>query len=83
MKGKLYKLALWYIGKCNSKWNIPNKDIQTLKRLTYRRTNDKAYLLYGLDAEWRNFGRYDVLDNAVQKLAKYEDMADNKDLRNE
>lgn len=78
MRRKLYTLALWYIGKCNSKWNIPNKDTQTLERLTYR-NHDKAYLIYGLDAEWRNFGRYNVLDNAIQKLAKYEDMEDNKD----
>lgn len=72
MKRKLYKLAIWYIGRCNAKWSKPVKDIKSLDRLTYR-SGDKAYLSYGSDAEWRNFSRYDVLDNAIQKLAEYED----------
>ena len=33
----------------------------------------KAYLCYGADAEWKSFSRYNVLDNAIQKLAEYED----------
>ena len=72
IRRKLYRLAMWYIGKCNAKWNKPDENIQSLDRLTYR-NNEKAYLRYGADAEWRHFNRYDVLDNAIQKLAKYED----------
>lgn len=71
MKCKLYRLAVWYIGKCNKKWDKPTKEIKTLDRLTYR-NGDKAYLFYGGDAEWQNFSRYDVLENAIQKLEKYE-----------
>ena len=76
MKRKLYKLAIWYIGRCNAKWNKSVKDIKSLNRLTYKR-GDKAYLSYGCDDEWRNFSRYDVLDNAIQKLAKYKDKQPN------
>ena len=76
IKCKLYKLAVWYIGKCNLRWDKPTKDIDKLDRLTYRNCG-KAYLLYGADAEWRNFSRYDVLDNAIQRLAKYEDAMKN------
>ena len=72
IKCKLYKLAVWYIGKCNLQWDRPVNNIDKLDRLTYRNCG-KAYLLYGYDAEWRNFSRYDVLDNAIQRLAKYED----------
>ena len=72
MRSKLYKLAIWYIGKCNAKWNKPKNEIKSLNRLTYRGI-DKAYLSYGADAEWQNFSRYDVLNNAIQKLAEYED----------
>ena len=50
IRNKLYKLAMWYIGKCNTKWNKPNENIQSLDRLTYR-NNEKAYLRYGADAE--------------------------------
>ena len=71
IKGKLYKLAIWYIGRCNAKRNKPIKDIEHLEKLTYKNGN-KAYLLYGADAEWENFSRYDVLNNAIQRLAKYE-----------
>ena len=71
MSGKLYKLALWYIGKCNAKWDKPKKEIETLDRLTYKNF-EKYYLFCGADAEWQKFSRYDVLDNAIQKLAKYE-----------
>lgn len=72
IKCKLYKLAVGYIGKCNLQWDKPTKEIDKLDRLTYRSCG-KAYLLYGADAEWRNFSRYDVLDNAIQRLAKYEE----------
>ena len=72
IKCKLYKFAVWYIGKCNLRWDRPANNIDKLDRLTYRNCG-KAYLLYGVDAEWRNFSRYDVLDNAIQRLAKYED----------
>lgn len=69
---RLYKLAVWYIGECNKKWDKPTKDIYALDRLTCR-NGTKAYLLYGADCEWQNFSRYDVLDNAIQKLAYLED----------
>ena len=59
IRNKLYKLAMWYIGKCNAKWNKPNKNIQSLDRLTYR-NNEKAYLRYGADAEWQHINRYGV-----------------------
>lgn len=72
VKCMLYKLAIWYIGNCNNKWNIKTEKIKTFKRLTYR-NGGKAYLKCGSDKEWKNFSRYDVLDNAIQKLAKYED----------
>ncbi len=74
LKSWLYKRAVAYIGKCNQEWERPNirHDLQNLDRLTYRNC-DKAYLLYGSDAEWSKFSRYEVLDNAIQKLAMYED----------
>lgn len=68
----LYKLALWYIGKCNKKMGNKAPQIKELDRLTYK-NRDKAYLKYGVDCEWQNFSGYDVLDNAIQKLAAYED----------
>ena len=74
MVSKLYKLALWYIEKCNNKWNKHSygDKLKSLRRLTY--WNFGKYMLnYGADAEWRIFSRYEVLDNAIQKLAKYED----------
>ena len=52
----MYKLAIWYIGKCNTKWNRPINELNTLSRLMYRSGN-KAYLLYGADSEWRK-GRF-------------------------
>lgn len=76
MNSKLYKLALWYIKKCNSKCEnqYPNKEIlKLLTRLTYLGF-DKYLLLYGADAEWQNFDKYDVLDNAIQRLAEYENI---------
>lgn len=63
---------MWYIGKCNKQWDKPIKEIKKLDRLTYR-NGAKAYLRYGADCEWQKFSRYDVLDNAIQKLANYED----------
>jgi len=73
LKCKLYKLAVWYIGKCNQKWDKPKiDDVKSLDRLTYR-NKDKAYLYYGMSAEWKHFSRYDVLENAIQSLAEYED----------
>lgn len=73
-KSWLYKLAVAYIGKRNQEWE--QKDLhyylQKLDRLTYR-NYDKAYLCYGADAEWQHFSSYEVLDNAIQKLAEYED----------
>ena len=74
MNSKLYKLALWYIKKCNAKWANPYKEkVKSLPRLTYK-TSDKYLLLYGADAEWQIFNKYDVLDNAIQRLAEYENI---------
>ena len=73
MASKLYKLALWYIEKCNNKWSKHSygEKLKSLHRLTYWNFG-KYMLTYGADAEWRIFSRYEVLDNAIQKLAKYE-----------
>lgn len=73
MKAKLYKLALWYIGKCNAEWEKRKftNELKSLDRLTYWNFG-KYMLTYGADAEWQKFSRYEVLDNAIQKLADYE-----------
>ena len=74
MNSKLYKLALWYIKKCNAKCaNQYKEKVESLTRLTYR-THDKYLLLYGADAEWQNFNKYDVLNNAIQRLGEYENI---------
>ena len=77
MNSKLYKLARYYIKRCNNKWKnnqYPNKEIlKSLTRLTYL-AFDKYLLLYGADAEWQNFDKYEVLDNAIQRLAEYENI---------
>lgn len=71
---KLYKLAIWYIGRCNNKWRTSKqKQLESLHRLTHKSLGTKYLLLYGADAEWRKFSRYDVLDNAIQKLGEFED----------
>lgn len=45
------------------------------ERLTYRnRIGGEAYLKYGLAAKWEKMPRYDILNNAIQKLAEYEDL---------
>ena len=81
MSNKLYKLALWYIKKCNAKWANPYKEkVKSLPRLTYK-TSDKYMLLYGADAEWRIFNKYEVLDNAIQKLAEYENIGTVEELK--
>lgn len=73
IKWFLYKIALKYIGWCNKKpSNITSDYLKKMDRLTYRNCY-KAYLLYGADAEWCKFKNYEVLDNAVQRLAEYED----------
>ena len=74
LKSRLYKLALWYIRKCNAEWNKRSfkNELEALDRLTYWNFG-KYMLTYGADAEWQIFSRYEVLDNAIQKLAKYED----------
>lgn len=75
MKRKLYDLALWYIRKCNSKWKNDDylqAELDKLDRLTYQ-VGDEVYLSYGLDKEWQNFNRYLVIQNAIRKLAIYED----------
>ena len=73
LKSRLYKLALWYIRKCNAEWNKRSfkNELEALDRLTYLNFG-KYMLTYGADAEWQIFSRYEVLDNAIQKLAKYE-----------
>ena len=74
MNSKLYKLALWYIKKCNAKCKNRYKEkVESLTRLTYW-AFDKYLLLYGADAEWQIFDKYDVLDNAIQRLAEYENI---------
>ena len=77
MNSKLYKLALWYIKKCNAKnakcENRYKEKVESLTRLTYW-AFDKYLLLYGADAEWQIFNKYDVLDNAIQRLAEYENI---------
>lgn len=74
MNSKLYKLALWYIKKCNAKCKNQYKEkVELLTRLTYLGF-DKYLLLYGADAEWQIFDKYDVLDNAIQRLAEYENI---------
>ena len=77
MNNKIYRLARYYIKRCNNKWKnnqYPNKEIlKSLTRLTYL-AFDKYLLLYGCDAEWQIFNKYDVLDNAIQRLAEYENI---------
>ena len=75
MNSKLYKLALWYIKKCNAKCKnrYYKEEVESLKRLTYLGF-DKYLLLYGADAEWQIFNKYDALDNAIQRLAEYENI---------
>ena len=77
MNNKIYRLACYYIKRCNNKWKnnqYPNKEIlKSLTRLTYLGF-DKYLLLYGADAEWQIFDKYDVLDNAIQRLAEYENI---------
>lgn len=78
MRSKLYSLALWYIEKCNVQWDKHKyeNELKSLDRLTY--WNFEKYMLaYGADAEWKKFSRYEVLNNAIQKLALYEN-EDNK-----
>lgn len=79
---KLYKLAIWYIGRCNNKWQkSKQKQLESLHRLTYKSLGTKYLLLYGADAEWRKFSRYDVLDNAIQKLGAFEDIGTIEEFR--
>ena len=74
----LYDLAIKYIGRCNKKWKKNNHPmVQNTKRLTYS-NGDKYYLFYGADAEWQHFASYDVLDNAIQRLAEYENTESKK-----
>lgn len=73
IKWFLYKIALKYIGWCNGRASdIMYDHLKNMDRLTYRNC-DKAYLSYGADEEWSKFKSYEVLDNAIQKLADYED----------
>lgn len=82
MRVKLYKLAVWYIGRCNDRWQkSKQKQLESLYRLTYKSPDNKYLLLYGADAEWRKFSRYDVLDNAIQKLGKFEDIGKVEEFR--
>ena len=80
LKCKLYKLSLAYIGEfykavVDYEYNLQyGIDIlNNYSRLTYY-NQDKAYLNYGADNEWKNMYHYEVIDNAIQKLAMYEDM---------
>ena len=79
---KLYKLAVWYIGRCNARWKTSKqKQLESLDRFTYKSLGTKYLLLYGADAEWRKFSRYDVLDNAIQKLGAFEDVGTVEEFR--
>lgn len=74
IKWFLYKIALKYIGWCNGRQSdVTYGHLKNMDRLTYRNC-DKAYLSYGADSEWSNFKSYEVLDNAIQRLAEYEDV---------
>lgn len=83
---KLYPLALHIVSEVNKK-DRNDKYIECklnkTDRLTYRRSDGHAYLLYGLSALWETFARYNVIDNAIQKLADYEDNELNEDLEEE
>lgn len=80
IKWFLYKIALKYIGWCNKKLSgIMSVYLKKMDRLTYRNCY-KACLLYGADAEWCKFKRYEVLDNAIQKLAEYEDVKERESI---
>lgn len=80
IKWFLYKIALKYIGWCNRKpSDIMYANLKKMDRLTYRNCY-KAHLLYGADAEWCKFKNYEVLDNAIQKLAEYEDENEDESL---
>lgn len=49
------------------------------ERLTYRNSpNGEAYLKYGAEAKWRNMPRFDLIKNAMQKLAEYEDLEEQR-----
>lgn len=71
ISSKLYRLALWYIRKCHSEDRNYRKEVENLEYVTYKNCS-KAHLIYGLGAEWENFGRYEVIDNAIQRLWEYE-----------
>lgn len=74
IKWFLYKIALKYIGWCNGRpSDIMYGHLKNMDRLTYRSCG-KAYLSYGADSEWSKFKSYEVLDNAIQRLAEYEDV---------
>ena len=45
-----------------------------MKRLTYKNNLGQSYLEYGADAVWSKCEAYDVLKNAISKLAEYEDI---------
>lgn len=45
-----------------------------MKRLTYRNNLGEAYLEHGADAVWSRCEAYDILKNAIDRLAAYEDM---------
>lgn len=80
IKSFLYKIALKYIGWYNGKPSgIMYGHLKKMQRLTYRNC-DKAYLSYGADSEWSKFKSYEVLDNAIQRLADYEDAREKEDM---
>ena len=82
LRVKLYKLAVWYIGICNDRWQkSKQKQLESLYRLTYKSPDNKYLLLYGADAEWRKFSCYDVLDNAIPNLRTFEDIGTVEEFR--
>lgn len=67
---KLYPLALKIIKEVKSTY--PKRDTSDLERLTYHSGNE-VYLNYGKDATWQNMPGYELIKQAIEKLAEYED----------
>ena len=80
MTRKLYKLALWYIRKLHATDRNYRQEVEKMEWLTYKNCG-KAHLIYGLGAEWESVGRYEVIDNAIQRLWEYEALGTVEELK--
>ena len=80
MTRKLYKLALWYIRKLHATDRNYRQEVEKMEWLTYKNCS-KAHLIYGLGAEWESVGRYEVIDNAIQRLWEYEALGTVEELK--